>query len=997
MGVPSRLRDGTTPIAQPANGPQNTSTRFTLPDLRTLTVGQTYHWAVQAISSSGQPNIDIGQFKTSAPPSTSPFSSVSVLTHGFTLLQQNTGIPTSFYNLADSIADVGDGLILRYNKPTGYWIPVNESGQILTDLTENKALSDPTYLSTLAANISANYQNKPLVLLPEWSVGSESVIPDTGFTEAAADAFFTSLVQLDQALGGSAGFNSAGDFVRTQGAVFNSPLHFMGFSRGAVVNSEIIQRLGVYYPIAGGTSPTNRDLQMTTIDPHDFNQPSLKLSLFGLGIADFSEFNEPKVQVWDNVTFADNYYQSVADPNGTTATPNGRALSELPAAELNKNPRPAGLNFPEVNGVTLGQPDLEVLLGTRAGQPGRNQSRFGFTRDDGLGGPHLRTMAWYTGTVDLALSDVLTEFPHASNPQLPEAINDQLGERSLERWLDPGFSSPRPWYSLEGGEGIGEGWFYSVLGGGKNKRPPQSLYGRVPVTFDNTLESRMRGDYAVPTLFNGNFDSFIPNRANNVILERNAISQELPGWSFHKSATSPLASPTSHLKDWNDITTLANYRTQLNYDPAQHNYALELSSGESITHNRFVVPDWGVLRFNLHVPNLSLAPINDKLNISIKTDQIGAYLPIGSIELGEGANIGNDQDNSRINYGRNGFETFQVNIPNALRGQIAMLRFETQGNTTVYLDDVFFKSVHLKFGNPTLNGQEARTNATQPNNYLLEKPQYTVSYNRDRKIPNWVSWQLNSSWLGNISRGQIQPQAPFRPDPALATLGWQGATDSNYTNSGYTRGHMTASADRNREQKDIKSTYLTTNILPQHPDNNNLIFAPVFDRPAWTELEHISRNEFVQINGRELYIIAGGYDYNSINNSLPNIPDPNNSSSTIPNPLATNGITVPAWTWKVILSLDKPGLGVEDVTSSTTTYAVITPNIAEPPSNSASGQFSNPVPHPLNALLPSTPARPNLLSRDDWRNWQNWAVNVSDIEYLTNLDLLPLYDERLLR
>ncbi|MEG4350761.1 hypothetical protein QUA74_13540 [Microcoleus sp. LAD1_D3] len=69
-----------------------------------------------------------------------------------------------------------------------------------------------------------------------------------------------------------------------------------------------------------------------------------------------------------------------------------------------------------------------------------------------------------------------------------------------------------PWYtpehSFEHGvdaapwEGIGTGWFYSVLGGGSELRP-QTNVERIPVDFDNTYDARMRGDRAVPTLFNG--------------------------------------------------------------------------------------------------------------------------------------------------------------------------------------------------------------------------------------------------------------------------------------------------------------------------------------------------------------------------------------------------------------------------------------------------------------------------------------------------------------
>ncbi len=50
-------------------------------------------------------------------------------------------------------------------------------------------------------------------------------------------------------------------------------------------------------------------------------------------------------------------------------------------------------------------------------------------------------------------------------------------------------------------------------------------------------------------------------------------------------------------------------------------------------------------------------------------------------------------------------------------------------------------SVHLKLGNPT--------NAnTEPDNYLLVKPQYTLSYSKTKAHANWVSWELTKSYLG---------------------------------------------------------------------------------------------------------------------------------------------------------------------------------------------------------------------------------------------------------
>ncbi|TAE91620.1 MAG: hypothetical protein EAZ79_30995, partial [Oscillatoriales cyanobacterium] len=83
-----------------------------------------------------------------------------------------------------------------------------------------------------------------------------------------------------------------------------------------------------------------------------------------------------------------------------------------------------------------------------------------------------------------------------------------------------------------------------------NLRPTNNVE-RVPLSFDNTAESRMRGDFAIPTLFGGNFDAVFNPRS----LFRNAISDAIPGWSFH-GGTSNIASPTSRLVDWRDIPAL---------------------------------------------------------------------------------------------------------------------------------------------------------------------------------------------------------------------------------------------------------------------------------------------------------------------------------------------------------------------------------------------------------------------------------------------------------
>ena len=192
--------------------------------------------------------------------------------------------------------------------------------------------------------------------------------------------------------------------------------------------------------------------------------------------------------------------------------------------------------------------------------------------------------------------------------------------------------------------------------------------------------------------------------------------------------------------------------------------------------------------------------------------------------------------------------------------------------------------VHITLGNPS----NATASIENTDNYLIEKPQYVLSYNRDKGIANWVSWQLNKSWLGNVER-----QDDFRPDDSLPE-DWYQVRPSDYRNSGYDRGHLIPSADRTANEEDNSATFLMTNIIPQSPDNN---------RETWRELEQYSR-ELVQ-QGNELYIIAGGYRKKAT--------------------LAKGKVTIPSRTWKIIVVI-KPGSGARGVNKSTRVIAVDMPN-----------------------------------------------------------------------
>jgi endonuclease G len=192
---------------------------------------------------------------------------------------------------------------------------------------------------------------------------------------------------------------------------------------------------------------------------------------------------------------------------------------------------------------------------------------------------------------------------------------------------------------------------------------------------------------------------------------------------------------------------------------------------------------------------------------------------------------------------------------------------------------------HLLMGNPS----NATANPINLSNYLMEKPEYALSYNANLGTANWVSWQLNQSWLGSSDR-----QNNFSPDSNLPKNFYQ-VTAKDYTNTGYDRGHIIPSSDRTRTLEENSATFLMVNMLPQAPDLN---------REVWRELELESRRLVDQ--GKELYIVAG----------------PHGKIKTI----ANGQVTVTKYNWKVILILDRPGSNPKSVTAQTKAIAVWMPN-----------------------------------------------------------------------
>jgi endonuclease G len=191
---------------------------------------------------------------------------------------------------------------------------------------------------------------------------------------------------------------------------------------------------------------------------------------------------------------------------------------------------------------------------------------------------------------------------------------------------------------------------------------------------------------------------------------------------------------------------------------------------------------------------------------------------------------------------------------------------------------------HLVLGNPSQAG------GTNPNNYLIERQQYVLSYSRDRNRVNWASWEVDADWLGPVER-----RDNFRQDGSLPA-GMYQVPPTDYSDSGYDRGHLVPSGDRTRSNSDNSATFLMSNIFPQTPETN---------RGPWRDLENYAR-ELVRQYDYSLHVFAGVYGQQKT--------------------IGPREVSVPSRLWKIIVVYDRLEDGRLGLTKQTQVIAVDMPN-----------------------------------------------------------------------
>lgn len=195
-----------------------------------------------------------------------------------------------------------------------------------------------------------------------------------------------------------------------------------------------------------------------------------------------------------------------------------------------------------------------------------------------------------------------------------------------------------------------------------------------------------------------------------------------------------------------------------------------------------------------------------------------------------------------------------------------------------------FAQVTPVFGNPS----NAASN--DDNNFLVSHTGFILSYNKARGGANWVMWHLSKSDLSGVDRTDS-----FAPDMTLPA-DWR-IKPTDYTGSGFDRGHMCPSADRVDTIVNNTETFLMSNMQPQTAKLN---------RQTWRFLEEYTREQVKK--NQEAYIIAGCYGENG---------------------KIKNKVTIPTNCFKIVVLLAEGNNDLARVRKTTRVIAVDMPNTAD--------------------------------------------------------------------
>ena len=162
----------------------------------------------------------------------------------------------------------------------------------------------------------------------------------------------------------------------------------------------------------------------------------------------------------------------------------------------------------------------------------------------------------------------------------------------------------------------------------------------------------------------------------------------------------------------------------------------------------------------------------------------------------------------------------------------------------------------------------------------LERAAYRLSYNPATRLPVWVAWHLTAEHTdGPYSRKGIK----FAEDEDVPV---PRATNMDYINSGYDRGHICPSGDNKWSEEAQLQSFLYTNCCPQLHNLN---------AGDWNELEGKCRKWAQQYGG--VYIVSGPLLLNKKHKTIGKNKPSASYTATRPTTRRCRRMSTPLTTW----------------------------------------------------------------------------------------------------
>jgi endonuclease G len=165
-----------------------------------------------------------------------------------------------------------------------------------------------------------------------------------------------------------------------------------------------------------------------------------------------------------------------------------------------------------------------------------------------------------------------------------------------------------------------------------------------------------------------------------------------------------------------------------------------------------------------------------------------------------------------------------------------------------------------------------RTYLPSAHGEIVHHKYYSLSYIEKDETAEWTAYMMNRSML---NAPNVERYGYFSPDNAVTT---GSAIHSDYSNSGYTRGHLVPAGDMAFDTTAMRESFFMSNMTPQ---------LKAFNNGVWKELEEDIRDWTYESD--TLYIISG-----------PVLSDPIKTIGK------KNKVTVPSAFYKVILDYTGP-------------------------------------------------------------------------------------------